>query len=334
MKPIRLCEWGRPLMLAFSIVAAPISATADEDGNAAMLTVSGEITYRERIALPPEAVLRATLQDISRADARSEVLAELTAEPTRVPASFALEVPRDELRPRGRYGVRGTIHSATGELLWTTDTVIPVDPVETKVDVGRIVMARAASERGPRANVFRCGENIVLAAFDDTGMVLTRAGRPHRLEREASASGARFVGADALSFWISGENAQLGIDGEERECTPASPSAFLTSGEWVVEDIDGAGVIDRSRTSMTFGADDRIAGLAGCNSYTGAWQAEGSRLETSGIAQTSKACVPVLGEQEAAFVEILTRADRYHYTTRGALVVTDEAGRKITARQQ
>lgn len=39
-----------------------------------MKTVTGTATYRERIALPSDAIFEATLQDVSRADAPAQML--------------------------------------------------------------------------------------------------------------------------------------------------------------------------------------------------------------------------------------------------------------------
>lgn len=38
------------------------------------LTINGTATYRERMALPPDAVFEATLEDVSRVDATANVL--------------------------------------------------------------------------------------------------------------------------------------------------------------------------------------------------------------------------------------------------------------------
>ena len=43
-------------------------------------TVSGTASYRERMALPPEAVFEATLEDVSKADAPVEVIGQVRIE--------------------------------------------------------------------------------------------------------------------------------------------------------------------------------------------------------------------------------------------------------------
>jgi len=113
-----------------------------------------------------------------------------------------------------------------------------------------------------------------------------------------------------------------------------SDSFSLTSGEWVVEDINGKGVIDHSRSSLNFSGDGRLSGRAGCNNHTGSYQAEKGRLETDHLAVTFRACLPALAHQERAFLDILTDARSFEFTPTGALVISDTQGRTITSRLQ
>jgi len=95
-------------------------------GVAAESVVTGTATYRERIALSPDAVFEATLEDVSKADAPAEVLSRIRIEsPGQPPIRF--EIPYDPARidERHTYSVRATIR-AGGRLLFTTDQHYPV----------------------------------------------------------------------------------------------------------------------------------------------------------------------------------------------------------------
>ena len=60
----------------------------------------------------------------------------------------------------------------------------------------------------------------------------------------------------------------------------ALPSAPSIEGiVWRAEDIGGGGIIDRSRATLTFGADGRISGSASCNHYSGSLRPRSGRLE-------------------------------------------------------
>jgi uncharacterized lipoprotein YbaY len=86
-------------------------------------TLEGTAYYRERIALPPDAMFEAQLQDISRVDAPAVVLGRARLEPAGQPP-FRFKISHDEaaVDPRGRYAVRATVTHA-GKLVFTTDRI-------------------------------------------------------------------------------------------------------------------------------------------------------------------------------------------------------------------
>jgi uncharacterized lipoprotein YbaY len=94
----------------------------------ATATVTGVVTYRERIALPEDAVVRVRLEDVSRADAPAVLLGEQVIDPMgrQVPIPFAVTYDPAQIDPRGRYSVRARIEDAQGRLLWTSTQAYPV----------------------------------------------------------------------------------------------------------------------------------------------------------------------------------------------------------------
>ena len=89
--------------------------------------VTGSVTYRERIALPPTAVIKVRLADVSRADAPSELLAEQTiaAAGRQVPIPFALAYDQAAIEAAHTYAVQVRIED-DGRLLFISDTHHPV----------------------------------------------------------------------------------------------------------------------------------------------------------------------------------------------------------------
>jgi putative lipoprotein len=86
--------------------------------------VTGSITYRERIALPPSAVITVQLVDVSRADAPAVLIAEQVI-PTRgrqVPFEFALAYDASRIQASHTYAVQVRIEDG-GRLLFISDTV-------------------------------------------------------------------------------------------------------------------------------------------------------------------------------------------------------------------
>jgi uncharacterized lipoprotein YbaY len=92
---------------------------------AAALVVEGTAAYLERIAMPPDAVFEARVEDVSRADAPSTLLGRHRIERAgNPPYRFRIEIDDAALKPTGRYAVRATVR--VGErLMFTTDTFTP-----------------------------------------------------------------------------------------------------------------------------------------------------------------------------------------------------------------
>jgi putative lipoprotein len=111
-------------ILAVSAVAAPLLAACATTPAEQPVTVTGSITYRERIALPPTAQVEITLADVSLADAPSRTVAQqaFTADGRQVPFAFSLTVDQRPLDPRHSYAVSARITDASGRLMFITDT--------------------------------------------------------------------------------------------------------------------------------------------------------------------------------------------------------------------
>jgi uncharacterized lipoprotein YbaY/heat shock protein HslJ len=90
--------------------------------------VTGVVTYRERIALPPDAVVIVRLEDTSRADAPATVIGEQVIDPMgrQVPIPFAVSYNPAQINQSGRYTLRARIEDAAGSLLWTNTQAYPV----------------------------------------------------------------------------------------------------------------------------------------------------------------------------------------------------------------
>ena len=76
-------------------------------------TISGTASYRERIALPPEAVFEATLEVVSKADTPAEVIGQVRIEaPDNPPIHFTISYDRGRIEASHTYVVRGRILSS------------------------------------------------------------------------------------------------------------------------------------------------------------------------------------------------------------------------------
>lgn len=86
--------------------------------------VSGNVWIRQKVALPPDAVLTVTLSDASLADAPSKVLSQKVTrtEGKQAPFTFALPYNPADIQPKARILLSAAI-TLNGKLIFITDTV-------------------------------------------------------------------------------------------------------------------------------------------------------------------------------------------------------------------
>lgn len=106
----------------------------------------------------------------------------------------------------------------------------------------------------------------------------------------------------------------------------------LEGGPWLVEDVNGGGVIDNARLEMTFG-DGRVMGKAGCNSFGGGWQQDGASLKLGPLMATRKACAPALMTLEAKLLGAVEAATKVSFDATGAATLTAPDGRRVKIRR-
>lgn len=117
--------------------------TNPSQGGAPMLTLTGEVFYLERIALPPNAKLLIQVVDASRADAPAITIAEKTLSAKSGKTPFELKVDAKNLEARYRYLFQARI-TVDGQLWFINDTAFPV-PVEGWSEPQQIRVVRANS---------------------------------------------------------------------------------------------------------------------------------------------------------------------------------------------
>ena len=98
----------------------PAASAPQAPDNSLMQVIAGDVLYRERIALPPGAVVTVSLEDQSRMDAPATVLTDYTQEVDGPPPyPFRLVIDPSAIDPRMRYGLRARIEHE-GELRFTS----------------------------------------------------------------------------------------------------------------------------------------------------------------------------------------------------------------------
>lgn len=134
------------------VITVPVEGAAAATG-AEEATVSGTVTYLQRIALPDDAVVTVQIQDTSLADAPATVMGEqvIPTEGAQVPIDYAVSYDPAEIEENRTYTVRATITDGQDNLLFTSDTAIPVitrgNPTED-VEILTVPVEGAAAETG------------------------------------------------------------------------------------------------------------------------------------------------------------------------------------------
>jgi uncharacterized lipoprotein YbaY/heat shock protein HslJ/uncharacterized lipoprotein NlpE involved in copper resistance len=114
-------ELARALVVATIVAAIAVAPASQARAAVRTIEVRGTAAYRERLTMPPDAVFEATLEDISRADAKAEVIATVHLErPRTSPIRFKLVVDASRIDPRHAYAVRAHL-TIDGRVRFTTD---------------------------------------------------------------------------------------------------------------------------------------------------------------------------------------------------------------------
>ncbi|MDX1598841.1 MAG: META domain-containing protein [Marinobacter sp.] len=162
------------------------------------------------------------------------------------------------------------------------------------------------------------------------------SGQTIRAEREGLAltlDVAPQLCMDSMSGMPHPNQVRLTVNGETWAGCGGDPERLLRGTEWVVEDIDGGGIIDRSRVTIRFLADNRVVGRSSCNRYMGEWSLTGEGLEFGRMAGTLMACAPALMQQEERFLSVLSEVQRFKIGPHGELILTTADGDALRAVQ-
>lgn len=145
----------------------------------------------------------------------------------------------------------------------------------------------------------------------------------HRLEATITPGVCR----DTMSGMPHPFAVEVQTDDERLSGCGGEPLSLLTGRDWIVEDLDGGGIIDRSRISIGFSAEDsRAYGLGSCNRFTGGFTLTGEGLSFTHPAATMMACAPALMAQEQKFFGILQAVTNFDIDATGALILSGSGG--------
>ncbi|MGI9308880.1 MAG: YbaY family lipoprotein [Gammaproteobacteria bacterium] len=242
------------LLASFTITAGLLSSCGQPAPDEAETgSVTGTVSYRERMALSPEAVVSVKLLDVSLADVPSQTLGEqIINNPGNVPIAFSIDYDPEVISEKNSYAVRAEIRDR-GQLLFTTDTHYPV---------------------------------LTREARNNTDLILVRVAAPSKPAVETT------------------------VDATE---PPASPGE-IAGAQWSLTELNGAAVsTDAENPAPNFMVDTeaaQIGGFAGCNNFSGSFEATDGRVNIGPMAVTMMACADDNGA-ETTFLQMMEKFNRY-----------------------
>lgn len=179
--------------------------------------ITGELTYRARIALPPDAEMALEL----RSDGGPATTTRQPTDGRQVPLPFMLDTAET-----GDATLRAAIFVG-GRPIWLSDPVtIPAG--DGAVNLGPIILA--PYQAMGFATRLICGDTIVDIGFIDDIARLRTAGGSHDLSPTPAASGARYSDGQSPEtvFWSRGNRALVRLEGTLLpECQPMIPPGLL-----------------------------------------------------------------------------------------------------------
>ncbi len=183
--------------------ATMLAAFGGSEAHSATASIDGTATYRERMMLPPTAVLEVTLEDVSRADAATDIIARTQVQTlTASPYSFTLTYDPARMKVGHRYTIRARILN-NGTLMFQSSTGYPITGLGVVQRV-HLEMRRVGNEPRSAAPASRQLRGVYEFRADagwfvdcDTGMRLVVAQEGDNAALEAAFSKARKTWMDA-----------------------------------------------------------------------------------------------------------------------------------------
>ncbi|MEP9388991.1 YbaY family lipoprotein [Mesorhizobium sp. KR9-304] len=204
-------------------------------------TISGEVSYRERIALPPNAILTVRLTDMSLADAPQSVVAEQKIEPAgQVPIKFELKLDPAVVQPNVSYVLQARI-TVDDRLWFTNDERHAVDPLKPEPAMLVLKMVKQDADAPPA--LF---DRIWLAEDIEGRGVIDNAQSTLSIASDGKVTGSGACNRYFAQASVEGNSIKIGPVGSTfMACAPAvmdqEQKLFAALGKVSAYRIDGDG---------------------------------------------------------------------------------------------
>ncbi len=212
------------------------------------VVVSGSVTYRQRIALAPDAVVIVGVDDVSRADAPAVRIAEVMvpADGRQVPIPFELPIDQSKVEAGSTYHLVAEIHVGTVRLFRNT-TAMAIDPAATASGIEIVVdqvgdAAAGGGIYGGTWNLIEIGGRaledgsvrVPSISFDSTESRYTGNGGCNGYGGGFTLTGDSLSLGNAMSTLMACDDAVMKLEGEFHAALRSVTSFRLEGGELVL----------------------------------------------------------------------------------------------------
>ncbi|WP_192256357.1 YbaY family lipoprotein [Mesorhizobium silamurunense] len=227
---------------------------------AAEKTLAGEATYRERIALPPNAVLSVELADVSLADAPATIIGQRKIVPAgQVPIKFEIAFDPKAIKPGRTYALQARI-TVDDRLLFITDTRHQVDPLDGKPQTVVLKMVAPATEQDAGALY---GQSWLVEYIDGIGAI-AEPQATFRISEAGKAGGKGPCNTYFATATVEGHRIAIGDIGSTRmacaqgamaeekalfDALTKAASYRIDAGKLTIADKDGRDILRFSAAS-------------------------------------------------------------------------------------
>jgi putative lipoprotein len=167
---VMLSRVSAAAMMVGAVAAIGACAHQARESSGEGATLTGTVAYRERVALPPDAVAEISLIDATVQDAAAPVVAKATvpSEGKQVPLPFSLRYDASKIDKTHLYTARATIKGG-GQILFTTDQVRGVITQGNPTHVDLMLTRVDPETAGATGDL--AGSHWVLADLNGDGLV-------------------------------------------------------------------------------------------------------------------------------------------------------------------
>jgi uncharacterized lipoprotein YbaY/heat shock protein HslJ len=294
-------------------------------------TVTGTVAYRQRIALPPGAVVHVELIDPSKADAKATVIAEqkIETQGKQVPIPFTLTYDPAQINERNLYQVQAKIMD--GDTLRYRNT--QAYPVITRGNPTKIVILVAPASSSGTGGTGKATIRGMYSYMADAGILTDcRTGKKYPVAQEGDNAALERAYAkvrknpgEPVLVTVEGRIAsrpKMEGSGEEEKvivdrfrsftpggaCEQNQSAAKLENTRWKLVELNGNPVTPVSPRQEAYleleSKGKRLAGSGGCNKILGGYELTGDQLRFTKVASTRMACIKGM-ETEQEFLKAL-----------------------------